>query len=70
MTKLLTAICFDFNNKAYKYRRIQNKDSSINRFESFCRTKSIKYVNYYDKETRRFLRQKKIEYMYNPHVNK
>jgi len=58
--KLLTAICFDLDNKAYKYRRIQNNTRSLNNFESFARTKSIKYINYYDRDTKLFLRQQKL----------
>lgn len=60
MTKLLTAICFDKLGKAYKYRRLQNKETHIKRFESFCRTKNIDYINYYDKETRAYLRRQKL----------
>lgn len=60
MEKLLTAICFDKNNKAYKYRRIINRLGSVDNFEKFLRTKNIIYVNYYDKESKKFIRQKRL----------
>jgi len=60
MTKLLTAICFDLEGKAYKYRRLINKPVSLAKFETFCKTKNIKYINYYDRETKRYIRRSNI----------
>ena len=60
MEKLLTAICFNQDNKAFKYRRIINRLGSIENFENFLRSKNIIYVNYYDKETKKFIKQRKL----------
>jgi len=57
---MLTAICFDSNNKAFKYRRIINKLGSVENFEKFLRTKNIIYVNYYDLQTKKFITQKRL----------
>lgn len=51
----LTAICFDFQNKAYKYRNIKNNDRQKTAFEKYCASKEIAYINYYGKESRKFL---------------
>ena len=60
MTKLFTAICFDNLVKAYKYRRILNRERNLKNFESFARSKGIIYVNYYDRETQKFIMRKNI----------
>ena len=65
MHKFFTAIGFDGSGKAYKYRNIQNKPISLQRFESFCQGKGINYVNYYCKVSRRFIMRKIIPNAYN-----
>jgi hypothetical protein len=49
-----TAICFDRQGKAYKYRDILF--SKILEFQSkkFLHDKNIIYINYYDKKTKDF----------------
>ena len=63
MTKLFTAIGFDATGKAFKYRRILNRERNLKNFESFARTKNIIYVNYYDRETKNFVMRKNISNM-------
>jgi hypothetical protein len=60
MEKLITAIAFNKENKAYKYRRIINRLGTVEKFENFLRSKNIVYVNYYDKETRKFIQQRRL----------
>jgi hypothetical protein len=59
--KNLVAICFDENKKAhkYKYKLVENSRSLIS-FENFCRNKKYSYINYYDKDTTAFVKQKKL----------
>jgi hypothetical protein len=57
MTKFFTAICFDHLGKPYKYRKIQNKPYQLQKFEDFCRSKNIKYINYYDRETKLYIKR-------------
>ena len=52
--KNFTAICFDFNNKPYKYRNIKNSYRSVASFERFCAKQQICYINYYNKDNRQF----------------
>ena len=55
MDKYITAICFDFNDKPYKYRNIRNTARCREAFEKFCSIKEICYINYYSKDTRKFM---------------
>lgn len=48
-----TAIAFDGSGKAYKYRNI--KTNNVFKFQEFCKTKNIKYINYYCKKTKSFV---------------
>jgi len=57
-SKFYTAICFDFNNKPYKYRNIKASARTMASFEKFCSSKDILYINYYDKATKLFIEQK------------
>lgn len=61
MTKNLTAICFDFNGHVRKYR-LRNKNIEIENFEKFLSGYSFKYINYYDKENKKFLYRKYLKY--------
>jgi hypothetical protein len=60
MEKLLTAICFNDKNKAFKYRKIINRLGTVDKFETFLKSKNIVYINYYDSVTKKFLYQKKM----------
>jgi hypothetical protein len=59
MTKKIIAIGITPEKKAYKYR-LSNTPRSISSFEKFARTLNIEYVNYYEKETRAFIRRARI----------
>ena len=59
MTKKIIAIAFTADKTALKYR-LQNTPRSISSFERFILTKGAEYVNYYDKETRAFIRRARI----------
>lgn len=56
--KFFTAICFDFNNKPYKYRNIKNSPRTVASFEKYCSGIEICYINYYNKENRQFVCRK------------
>ena len=57
--KKLIAICFDQDNKAYKYRyKLFENSKSLNSFERFCIARKYKYINYYDKETGVFIKRR------------
>jgi hypothetical protein len=56
--KYFTAICFDFNEKPYKYRNIKNSARTVLSFEKYCAGKQIMYINYYDKASRQFVCRK------------
>ena len=60
MLNYYTAICFDNTGKALKYRNI--KKNSVNKFEEFCKTKNVVYVNYYDKKTKQFVLRQYINF--------
>ena len=60
MTKKIIAIGVSADKKFYKYR-LYNSPRSINSFERFAKTLNIQYVNYYDKETRAFIKRVKIQ---------
>jgi hypothetical protein len=57
----LIAIAIDLNEKPYKYH-IRNKGNEIINFENFLAKSGfgITHVNYYDKESRKFLIRHKI----------
>lgn len=55
--KKITAICF--GGKVFKYH-IQNKPNDILRFEIFIKKKGVKYVNYYDTESKEYINRKYI----------
>lgn len=52
--KKITAICF--GGKVFKYH-IRDKPADITSFETFVRKKGVAYINYYDAETKRYLRR-------------
>ena len=59
--KKLIAICFDNENKAYKYKyKLFENSSSLKSFELFCIRRKYKYINYYDKETGVFIKRKNL----------
>ena len=53
----LVAICYDSKNKEFRYRRIFTQLGSIENFENYCKQKKFIFINYYDKESKKFLRQ-------------
>jgi len=53
-TKYFTAIFFDKNKKAYKYRNIKNDQKSMESFTRFALTKKAEQINFYDKATKLF----------------
>jgi len=53
-TKYFTAIFFDQNKKAYKYRNIKNDQKSMEAFTRFALTKKAEQINFYDKSTKLF----------------
>jgi hypothetical protein len=55
MNNYLTALCCDNFGKWYKYRMI--RISKTNEFEKFVRSKQIRYINYYDKSTKLFVKR-------------
>ena len=59
--KKLIAICFDAQNKAYKYKyKLFENSNSLKSFERFCTGRQYKYINYYEKETGIFLKRKNL----------
>jgi hypothetical protein len=59
--KKLVAICFDANNKAYKYKyKLFENSNSLKSFEAFCIRKNYQYINYYEKETGVFVKRKNL----------
>jgi hypothetical protein len=59
MAKKIIAIGITPEKKAYKYR-LSDTPRSISSFERFAAKLKIEYINYYDKETRVFIRRTKI----------
>lgn len=55
MVQYYTALCVDSNGKWFKYRNI--KPSKTLQFETFCKLKGIRYINYYDKKTKEYIRR-------------
>ena len=53
-TKYFTAIFFDGQKNAYKYRNIQNNERSLKSFTGFALTKKAVEINFYDKATKKF----------------
>ena len=49
-----TAICFDRNGRAYKYRNISFTKILEFQTKKFLWDKNIIYINYYDKKTKEF----------------
>ena len=49
-----TAICFDRNGKAYKYRNIKNNMFIEFQNKQFIKDKNIVYINYYDSKTKEY----------------
>lgn len=54
--KTLKAIFFIPNCKTRKYN-VANNPKAIKSFESFCRKINVTNINYYDKESEKFLYQ-------------
>ena len=52
--KFFTAIFFDDQKKAYKYRNIKNNQKSIQSFTTFALSKKAVEINYYCKDTKKF----------------
>jgi len=59
MNKKIIAIGLTAEKKAYKYRLMETP-RSINSFERFAKTLKIEHINYYEKDTRRFIRRVKL----------
>jgi hypothetical protein len=65
-TKYFTAIFFDDQKKAYKYRNIKNDFRSLESFTAFALRKNAVEINYYCTTTKNFshkvfLKVKKIK---------
>jgi len=59
--KKLIAICFDSNNKAYKYKyKLFENSTSLRSFELFCIKRKYQYINYYEKESGAFIKRKNL----------
>ena len=52
--KYFTAIFFDDQKKAYKYRNIKNDKRSLESFTTFALRKKAKQINFYDTVTKNF----------------
>jgi len=52
--KYFTAIFFDDNKKAYKYRNIKNNEKSLQSFTAFALTKKATQINFYNSATKIF----------------
>jgi hypothetical protein len=59
MTNLL-AICYDKKNKEYRYKRIFAHIGSIENFENYCKQKKFIFINYYNRDTNKFIKQIKL----------
>lgn len=64
MSKKIIAIAITPDKQALKYR-LYNTPRAINSFERFIATKNAEYVNYYDKDTRAFIRRAMINSTHN-----
>jgi hypothetical protein len=56
-TKFFTAIFFNSEKKAYKYRNISAKEPGYSKFLDFAQSKQAVEVNFYDKNTRKFVKK-------------
>jgi hypothetical protein len=56
-TKFFTAIFFNSEKKAFKYRNIANKEPQLANFLHFAKSKGAVEVNLYDKFTKQFIRK-------------
>jgi len=56
-TKFFTIIFFNNEKKAFKYRNIQNNQVSISKFILFAITKNVVEMNFYDKNTKKFIKK-------------
>tara|TARA_R110000868_G_C10968384_1_gene769385 strand:+ start:11313 stop:11507 length:195 start_codon:yes stop_codon:yes gene_type:complete len=54
INKYFTAIFFDDNKKAYKYRNIKNNEKSLQSFTAFALTKKATQINFYNSATKIF----------------
>jgi len=59
--KLMTAIFFDAAGKAYKYHNIPDTIPGRAKFSVFAKKKGGVYINWYDKKTRAFEMQEKLQ---------
>jgi hypothetical protein len=53
-TTYFTAIFFDEQKKAYKYRNIKNNTRSLQSFTAFALSKKAVEINFYCKESKNF----------------
>jgi hypothetical protein len=65
-TNYFTAIFFDDQKKAYKYRNILNDPAKLEQFASFALSKKAVEINFYFKDSKKFshkvfLKVKKIK---------
>jgi len=60
MAKYFTAIFFDADGNAYKYRNIRNTEHSLRKFIQFARNKNAVEINFYDKKTREFIHKERL----------
>jgi ABC-type ATPase with predicted acetyltransferase domain len=58
LAKKITAICF--GDIVYKYH-IVDTPAQIIKFEAFIKKKGVKYVNYYDANTKKYLRRQYMQ---------
>jgi hypothetical protein len=56
----LLAICYDKNNKEFRYRRIFTQMGSLENFENYCKLKKFTFINYYDRSTNKLIKQIKL----------
>lgn len=55
MQNYLTALCVDNLGKWMKYRNIREDKTLL--FEKFAKIKNIRYINYYDKKTKQYIKR-------------
>ena len=56
----LLAICYDSKNKQFRYRRIFTQLGSLENFENYCKAKKFIFINYYDSNTKKLIKQVKL----------
>jgi hypothetical protein len=54
-SKYYTALCCDQTGKWMKYRNI--REDKLTNFERFAKLKNVKYINYYDKQTKQYVKR-------------